>query len=106
MSRPAVALLIDFGSTFTKIRAIDLRSGELVGSVQAPSTVQTNVLDGLGQALAQLRAMLGPPQVDRALRLASSSAAGGLRIVAVGLIPDLTAEAAKRAALGALRRLP
>jgi uncharacterized protein (TIGR01319 family) len=101
VSRPAVALLIDFGSTFTKIRAIDLRSGELVGSVQAPSTVQTNVLDGLGQALAQLRAMLGPPQVDRALRLASSSAAGGLRIVAVGLIPDLTAEAAKRAALGA-----
>ncbi len=39
--------------------------------------------------------------MDGALRVASSSAAGGLRIVAVGLIPDLTAEAAKRAALGA-----
>jgi uncharacterized protein (TIGR01319 family) len=101
VSRPQVGLLIDFGSTFTKIRAIDLRSGELVSSVQAPSTVDTNVIHGLSQALAQVRATVGPRQVDGALRLASSSAAGGLRIVAVGLIPDLTAEAAKRAALGA-----
>lgn len=101
MSRAEIALLIDFGSTFTKIRAIDLRAGELIGSVQAPSTVDTNVTEGLGQALAAIRARLGRRQVDGALRLASSSAAGGLRIVAVGLIPDLTAEAAKRAALGA-----
>jgi uncharacterized protein (TIGR01319 family) len=101
VSGAEVALLIDFGSTFTKIRAIDLRSAELVASAQAPSTVETNVVDGLGEALAQIRATLGARQVDGALRLASSSAAGGLRIVAVGLIPDLTAEAAKRAALGA-----
>jgi uncharacterized protein (TIGR01319 family) len=101
VSRPEVALLIDFGSTFTKIRAIDLRSAEIVSSAQAPSTVETNVIEGLDQALTDVRATLGRRRVDGALRLASSSAAGGLRIVAVGLIPDLTAEAAKRAALGA-----
>lgn len=32
---------------------------------------------------------------------ACSSAAGGLRMIAIGLVPDLTAEAAKRAALSA-----
>jgi uncharacterized protein (TIGR01319 family) len=101
VSSRELALLIDFGSTFTKIRAIELGSGQLAGSVQAPSTVDTNVIEGLRLALSEMRATIGSRQVDGALRLASSSAAGGLRIVAVGLIPDLTAEAAKRAALGA-----
>jgi hypothetical protein len=38
-------------------------------------------------------------------RLASSSAAGGLRMVTVGLVRELTAEAARRAALGAGAKL-
>ena len=38
-------------------------------------------------------------------RLACSSAAGGLRIVAVGLVPNLTVAAARRAALGAGARV-
>lgn len=105
MSGSELALLIDFGSTFTKIRAIELGSGELAGSAQGPSTVDTNVIEGLEQALAEIHTRLGRRHVDGALRLASSSAAGGLRIVAVGLIPDLTAEAAKRAALGAGARV-
>jgi uncharacterized protein (TIGR01319 family) len=40
-----------------------------------------------------------------AYRLASSSAAGGLRMVTVGLVKELTAEAARRAALGAGAKL-
>ena len=39
--------------------------------------------------------------LDGALHLASSSARGGLRVVAIGLVPELTAEAARQAALGA-----
>jgi uncharacterized protein (TIGR01319 family) len=39
--------------------------------------------------------------IKKSKKLASSSAAGGLCIVAVGLVPDLTLEAAKKAALGA-----
>jgi uncharacterized protein (TIGR01319 family) len=42
---------------------------------------------------------------DFTYRLASSSAAGGLRMVTVGLVKELTAEAARQAALGAGARL-
>jgi uncharacterized protein (TIGR01319 family) len=95
------ALLVDFGSTFTKIRAVDLSSGGLIGSVQAPTTVGTSIVDGLETAVALLERQLPGERLDGYLKLASSSAAGGLVIVAVGLVEDLTAEAAKRAALGA-----
>ena len=43
------------------------------------------------------------PEFD--VRLACSSAAGGLRMVAVGLVRELTLEAARQAALGAGARL-
>jgi len=99
-----VALLIDFGSTYTKLRAVDLRAGILLASGQGPSTVTTDVNIGLKAALADLdRHMGGLP--DFRYRLASSSAAGGLRMVTVGLVKELTAEAARRAALGAGARL-
>ena len=98
------ALLIDFGSTWTKLRAIDVESGDLVGSAQAPSTVTTDVNIGLDAALAALsRAMGTVPAFS--CRLACSSAAGGLRMVTIGLVRELTAEAARQAALGAGARL-
>ena len=99
-----VALLIDFGSTWTKLRAIDVGSGELVGSAQAPSTVTTDVNVGLDTALAALSAAMGGLPAF-SCRLACSSAAGGLRMVTVGLVRELTAEAARQAALGAGARL-
>ena len=43
----AVTLLIDFGSTYTKIRAVDLEKEEIIGSSQAPSTVETDMTIGL-----------------------------------------------------------
>jgi uncharacterized protein (TIGR01319 family) len=102
VSGPSRALLIDFGSTFTKVRAVDLESGSLLASAQARSTVGSRIMEGLENALDSVREQV-PDAGDFGdwLRLASSSAAGGLRIVAVGLIHDLTAEAARRAALGA-----
>lgn len=100
----SLALLIDFGSTYTKLRALDLAGGHVVGTAQGPSTVATDVNIGLDAALAALsRAMGGLPRF--AHRLASSSAAGGLRMVTVGLVRELTAEAARQAALGAGARL-
>lgn len=92
-------LLIDFGSTYTKVAAVDLKGEELVGWAQAVSTVETDVKIGLKRALARLEKQIGQVQFKR--RLASSSAKGGLRMIAIGLVPELTAEAAKRAALGA-----
>lgn len=100
----SLALLIDFGSTYTKLRAVDLDDARLIGSGQGPSTVSTDICDGMHAALADLERHIGTlPAFSH--RLASSSAAGGLRMVTVGLVRELTAEAARRAALGAGARL-
>ncbi len=98
------ALLIDFGSTYTKLRAVDMDAAAIIGSGQGPSTVDSDVTVGLHAALADLEAQMGGlPAFTH--RLASSSAAGGLAMVTVGLVPELTAEAARQAALGAGARL-
>ena len=93
------ALLIDFGSTYTKVTAVDVESERLLGTADAYTTVQTDVGEGLANALSKLREKIGP--VEFAARYACSSAAGGLRMVASGLVPELTAEAARQASLGA-----
>lgn len=100
----ALALLIDFGSTYTKLRAIDLDGAVIVASAQGPSTVTTDINDGLDAALADLTGQLGGLP-DFKYRLASSSAAGGLNMITIGLVPDLTAKAARLAALGAGAKL-
>lgn len=100
----SAALLIDFGSTYTKLRAIDLARAKVMATGQGPSTVTTDVTIGMEAALADLARNLGGLPTF-AHRLASSSAAGGLRMVTIGLVPELTAEAARQAALGAGARL-
>ncbi|MGQ9693914.1 MAG: methylaspartate mutase accessory protein GlmL [Thermodesulfobacteriota bacterium] len=95
----ALALLIDFGSTFTKILAVDLAKAEILGFAQSPTTVETDITIGLYRALELLPKPIA--QGPFTCKLACSSAAGGLRMVTIGLIPDLSAEAAHRAALGA-----
>lgn len=98
------ALLIDFGSTYTKLRAVDVAGRRILGAGQGPSTVTTDIAIGMRAALADLERCIGTlPRFS--YRLASSSAAGGLRMVTVGLVRELTAEAARRAALGAGAKL-
>jgi len=99
-----LALLIDFGSTYTKLRAVDLTAAEIIASAQGPSTVATDISIGLDAALETLRVQLGEMPEFR-YRLASSSAAGGLRMITLGLVPELTAKAARLAALGAGARI-
>lgn len=98
------ALLIDFGSTYTKLRAVDIDDARLIGTGQGPSTVRSDVCIGMRAALSDLEAKLGSLPRFR-YRLASSSAAGGLRMVTIGLVRDLTVEAARQAALGAGAKL-
>lgn len=98
------ALLIDFGSTYTKLRAIDLERRCVLGAGQGPSTVTTDIAIGMQAALADLELRLGALPKFK-YRLASSSAAGGLRMVTIGLVRELTAEAARQAALGAGAKL-
>lgn len=92
-------LLIDFGSTYTKVTAVDVDGETLLGAAAAYTTVETDVTRGLENALAELQKKTGP--LSFADRFACSSAAGGLRMIASGLVPELTAEAAKQASLGA-----
>ncbi len=92
-------LLIDFGSTFTKVTAVDAEGEAILGVAQSETTAATDVAEGLGRAVKALEEKTGPVTVDE--RYACSSAAGGLKMIAAGLVPSLTAEAAKRAALGA-----
>ena len=96
-----IRLLIDFGSTFTKLVAVDLKDETIVGRVQVPSTVDTDVTIGLKKAIENLREQTGIRDLADKEALACSSAAGGLRMVCLGLVPSLTCEAAIRAALGA-----
>lgn len=100
---PRPAMLVDFGSTFTKVRVVDLRDGSLLASGQAATTADT----GLEHGYETARRSLGRPWDTARPELvkAASSAGGGLRMVAIGLTPSLTVEAARRAALGAGARL-
>jgi len=92
-------LLIDFGSTYTKITAVDVDREKVLGTARGITTVETDIMDGLNQALSALFAKTGKLEFSKVL--GCSSAAGGLKMIAVGLVPEMTAEAAKRAALGA-----
>ena len=92
-------LLIDFGSTYTKLTAVDVEAETLLGTAAAYTTVETDIGDGLAEARRRLEAQTGP--VDYEACYACSSAAGGLRMVTSGLVPELTGAAAKLASLGA-----
>ena len=92
-------LLIDFGSTYTKLTAVDVEGEQILGTAASYTTVQTDINDGLSNALRLLEEKTG--KLEFAQTFACSSAAGGLRMVASGLVPELTSEAAKLASLGA-----
>lgn len=94
------ALLIDIGSTYTKTTLLDIDRARVLNNSQAYTTVETDINIGLKKALKDINGW------ERAeYKLACSSAAGGLKIIAIGLVPELTAEAARRAALGAGSRV-
>ncbi|MCK5762473.1 MAG: glutamate mutase L, partial [Candidatus Izimaplasma sp.] len=95
-------LLVDFGSTYTKLTAVDLENNFIIGTSKATTTVDTNVLDGYDKAFERL--LRNHPNIkesDISGFSACSSAAGGLKMAAIGLVEELTVEAAKRACLGA-----
>ena len=96
-----VYLLVDFGSTYTKITAVDLDSETVIGRAQSPTTVKTGLSIGLNNTLGELKKTCTFDDKEICGRYASSSAAGGLKMAAIGLVPALTLSAARRAALGA-----
>ncbi|HEU5061607.1 MAG TPA: glutamate mutase L [Solirubrobacterales bacterium] len=98
-----VVALADFGSTYTKVRLVDCPEGRLLARAEAPTSIATDLMDGFGVALGAAKAAAGTTAIDH--RLAVSSAGGGLKVAAVGLVEDLTAAAARQAALNAGARV-
>lgn len=90
-------LCVDFGSTFTKVLAVDTADGRVLGTAAARTTVDSDILQGLHECRGQLAARL--PDIEAAEVLACSSAGGGLRIAVVGNEDLVTAEAGRRVAL-------
>ena len=95
------AVTIDFGSTFTKVAVIDLAKQEILLSDKVPSTVGSGASLGLAACFELAEAVLGRADFEAAVKLASSSAAGGLRMSVSGLTSGLSGLAGKSAALGA-----
>ena len=94
-------LMIDFGSTFTKLTAVDTEKEDIIATANHFTTVDTDITLGYKNALSVLSQKLGEenPKFDKVI--GCSSAAGGLKMAAIGLVESLTVEAARRVCLGA-----
>lgn len=98
-------LVAEIGSTTTVVNAfngIGTGSPAFVGQGQAPTTVsEGDVTIGLKGAIEDLKGNLQADTLTWDDMLATSSAAGGLKMTVHGLVYDMTVRAAKEAALGA-----
>ena len=98
-------LVAEIGSTTTMVNAFDnLKSDRPVhlGQGLAPTSVEEgDVMIGLEAAIEDLKAELGVDELSWAEFMATSSAAGGLKMTVHGLVKEMTVRAAEEAALGA-----
>lgn len=95
------ATLLDFGSTYTKVVCVNLDDGRIAVSDKVPSTVHEDAEIALDQCLHIAQRAIGCAAVAESLKLASSSAAGGLRIAVSGLTQSLSSQAGRSACFGA-----
>ncbi len=95
-------LCVDVGSTFTKGALIEVPSGRLLATATHPTTINTDVLDGL--AAVRTAAEQSAGDVADHVRVCSS-AGGGLRLAVVGYERLVTAEAGARVGVSAGARV-
>ena len=81
-------LFIDFGSTFTKLTLVDIEREEIIATEKAYTTVETDVTIGYDKALKKLKEKVAV-EYNITNKLACSSAAGGLKIIAIGFVPEI-----------------
>lgn len=98
-------LVAEIGSTTTVVNAFkDINTEDPIfwAQGQAPTSVMDgDVRIGLQGAIDDLCKKMGIDSLEYDEMLATSSAAGGLKMTVHGLVYDMTAKAAKEAALGA-----
>ena len=100
-------LVAEIGSTTTVVNAFDHLESDnpvFLGQGQAPTSVKEGDVNiGLQAAIKDMKKNLHieNEKLEYTNMLATSSAAGGLRMTVHGLVYDMTVKAAKEAALGA-----
>lgn len=96
-------LVAEIGSTTTVVNAFNMHQKPIsfLGRGMYKTTVDTDVREGLHHAIEDLKKNLGISDLEYGELYASSSAAGGLKITVHGLVYEMTAKAAKEAALNA-----
>ncbi len=96
-------LIAEIGSTTTVVNAFNIHNGPVafLGRGMHQTTVDSDVNIGLNNAIEDLKKNLKVDVLTYDELLASSSAAGGLKITVHGLVYEMTAKAAKEAALNA-----
>lgn len=96
-------LIAEIGSTTTLINGFNIEGKpKYLGQGQSDTTVlEGDVNIGLKNAIEDLRKNLKTSSIEYNELMATSSAAGGLRMTVHGLVYDMTVKAAKEAALGA-----
>lgn len=98
-------IIYDVGSTYTKVSAFDKRDGilRLLKRSQVPTCVE-DIYYGIQEANSALTKE-SCHVTEGCEFMATSSAAGGLRMVAMGYMPRVTAKAAKEVSMNAGARV-
>jgi uncharacterized protein (TIGR01319 family) len=102
-------VVVEVGSTLTKVRAFDrlgtaevrfVGAGIALTTALTPDGAPDDAMNGVEIAVADLAAAVGE-EVAWGRAMGTSSAAGGLRMTVHGLVESMTVRAAREAALGA-----
>src|SRR6056297_1655385 len=98
-------LIAEIGSTTTLVNAFDnieSANPDFIGQGLAPTSVlDGDVTIGVNQAISDLESKLDIDKLNWKEFMATSSAAGGLKMTVHGLVKNMTVKAAEEAALGA-----
>lgn len=95
-------LLVDIGSTYTKLNLVDTVENNILASASSYTTVDTDVRIGFEKALDKIK-KYSTFSYDKIL--GCSSASGGLKVVAIGFSKNLTTNSARLASLSSGARI-
>ena len=97
-----IYLLVDVGSTYTKLHLVDTSKNVILAGASSYTTVETDVREGFNKAYKKLKE-ISDVKYDKIL--GCSSASGGLKVIAIGFSKSLTTDAARLASLSSGARI-
>lgn len=97
-----IYLLVDVGSTYTKLHLVDTSKNVILAGASSYTTVETDVREGFNKAYKKLRE-ISDVKYDKIF--GCSSASGGLKVIAIGFSKSLTTDAARLASLSSGARI-